>query len=120
PAVPGGPFPAEIWRLFMEPALEGTEPESFPEPTVWPEWKPFTRGKYALTYDPNYSATTDTETETPTGTAPAPAPWTSAVAGGRCGAPGRRPRGAAAGSLPAPSSPCRRSRARPWTALRCV
>jgi hypothetical protein len=48
----------------MEPALEGTEPESFPEPSVWPEWKPFTRGKYALTYDPNYTSTTDTETET--------------------------------------------------------
>ncbi len=31
-AVAGGTFPAEIWRLFMEPALEGTEPESFPEP----------------------------------------------------------------------------------------
>jgi penicillin-binding protein 1A len=63
-AVAGGTFPAEIWRLFMEPALEGTEPESFPEPSVWPEWKPFTRGKYALTYDPNYSSTTDTETQT--------------------------------------------------------
>jgi hypothetical protein len=50
----------------MEPALEGTEPEAFPEPAVWPEWKPFTRGKYALTYDPNYSATTDTETQTET------------------------------------------------------
>ena len=52
-SVTGGSFPAEIWRLFMEPALEGTEPASFPEPTVWPEWKPFTRGEYALTYDPN-------------------------------------------------------------------
>ena len=44
-AVSGGSFPAEIWRLFMEPALEGTEPEQFPEPAVWPEWKPFTRGR---------------------------------------------------------------------------
>ena len=52
-AVSGGTFPAEIWRQFMEPALEGTEPEAFPEPAVWPEWKPFTRGQYALTYDPN-------------------------------------------------------------------
>jgi penicillin-binding protein 1A len=71
-AVAGGTFPAEIWRLFMEPALEGTDVESFPEPAVWPEWKPFTRGKYALTYDPNYSATTDTETQTDTETTPAP------------------------------------------------
>ena len=28
-AVSGGSFPAEIWRLFMEPALEGTEPAAF-------------------------------------------------------------------------------------------
>jgi penicillin-binding protein 1A len=69
-AVSGGSFPAEIWRLFMEPALEGTEPESFPEPAVWPEWKPFTRGRYALTYDPSYTPTTTTETETEAETEP--------------------------------------------------
>jgi penicillin-binding protein 1A len=65
-SVTGGSFPAEIWRLFMEPALERIEPESFPEPSSWPTWKPFTRGKYALTYDPSYVApeSTDTETET--------------------------------------------------------
>jgi penicillin-binding protein 1A len=73
-AVSGGSFPAEIWRLFMEPALEGTEPEAFPEPAVWPEWKPFTRGEYALTYDPNASASTDTETETETTPPPTTAP----------------------------------------------
>jgi penicillin-binding protein 1A len=61
--VTGGSFPAEMWRLFMEPALEGNEPAAFPEPRLWPEWKPFTRGEYALAYDP--SATTEsTETET--------------------------------------------------------
>ena len=65
-AVSGGTFPAEIWRQFMEPALEGTEPEAFPEPAVWPEWKPFTRGQYALTYDPSPAPSTDTETETET------------------------------------------------------
>jgi penicillin-binding protein 1A len=54
-AVAGGTFPAEIWRLFMEPALEGTEPTRFAEPSYWPEWQPFTRGRYALTYDPYYS-----------------------------------------------------------------
>jgi penicillin-binding protein 1A len=72
-AVSGGSFPAEIWRLFMEPALEGTEPRSFPEPRVWPEWKPFTRGEYALAYDPSYTPeTTETETtETETETEPA-------------------------------------------------
>ena len=73
-AVAGGTFPAEIWRLFMEPALEGTEPESFPEPKVWPEWKPFTRGKYALSYDPYAATSTGTTTTTDTTTGPAPAP----------------------------------------------
>jgi penicillin-binding protein 1A len=65
-AVSGGSFPAEIWRLFMEPALEGTEPAPFAEPAVWPEWKPFTRGQYALTYDPSASRSESTETETTT------------------------------------------------------
>jgi penicillin-binding protein 1A len=59
-AVTGGSFPAEIWRLFMEPALEGREATAFSEPAVWPEWKPFTRGEYALAYDP--SATTESTT----------------------------------------------------------
>ncbi|MBA3432644.1 MAG: PBP1A family penicillin-binding protein [Actinobacteria bacterium] len=53
-AVSGGSFPAEIWRLFMEPALENVEPTAFAEPAHWPEWKPFTRGQYALDYDPSY------------------------------------------------------------------
>jgi penicillin-binding protein 1A len=54
-AVAGGTFPAEIWRLFMEPALENDEPTDFAEPSVWPQWQPFTRGEYALTYDPTYT-----------------------------------------------------------------
>lgn len=62
-AVSGGSFPAEIWRLFTEPALAGKEAKPFPEPAVWPEWKPFTRGKYALAYNPTAPTTTDTETE---------------------------------------------------------
>ncbi len=63
-AVTGGSFPAEMWRLFMEPALDNTEPRAFPEPRVWPEWKPFTRGDYALAYDPNAAESETTETET--------------------------------------------------------
>jgi penicillin-binding protein 1A len=54
-AVSGGSFPAEIWRLFMEPALENVEPTPFAEPSYWPEWQPFDRGRYALTYDPYYT-----------------------------------------------------------------
>ena len=74
-AVSGGSFPAEIWRLFMEPALEGTEPTPFAEPAFWPEWKPFTRGQYALAYDPSASESESTETETtPAADAPVVAP----------------------------------------------
>ena len=62
--VTGGSFPAEIWRLFMEPALDGTEPRAFPEPRFWPEWKPFTRGEYALAYDPGATETTEEEVDT--------------------------------------------------------
>lgn len=62
-AVTGGSFPAEIWRLFMSSALEGREVVPFAEPSRWPEWRPFTRGEYALDYDPR-PATTTTETET--------------------------------------------------------
>jgi penicillin-binding protein 1A len=62
-AVSGGSFPAEIWRLFMEPALESTEPTPFGEPAYWPEWQPFTRGQYALTYDPNYTPPAEEDEE---------------------------------------------------------
>ena len=62
-SVSGGSFPAEIWRLFMEPSLDSIEPSAFPEPSVWPTWEPFTRGEYALTYDPSYTpAAPETET----------------------------------------------------------
>ncbi len=72
-AVSGGSFPAEIWRLFMERALEGTELALFPEPSRWPTWQPFTRGEYALTYDPNATpATTEEETTEEETTEPEP------------------------------------------------
>ncbi|MDQ3378883.1 MAG: PBP1A family penicillin-binding protein [Actinomycetota bacterium] len=66
-SVSGGTFPAEIWRLFMEPSLDAIEPSAFPEPSVWPTWEPFTRGEYALTYDPSYTpaAPETEETEPP-------------------------------------------------------
>jgi penicillin-binding protein 1A len=77
-AVTGGSFPAEIWRLFMQPALDGTEVADFPEPKVWPVWKPFTRGKYALTYAPQVGTTTTSTTDTVStpgqATSPAPGP----------------------------------------------
>jgi penicillin-binding protein 1A len=74
-SVSGGSFPAEIWRLFMEPALEGREETDFAEPSFWPEWEPWTRGEYALTYDPTYTATESEETETePESEEPPPPP----------------------------------------------
>jgi len=72
-AVTGGSFPAEMWRLFMEPALANIEPAAFPEPKVWPQWKPFTRGEYALEYDPTPADTTETiDTESSTSRPPPP------------------------------------------------
>jgi membrane peptidoglycan carboxypeptidase len=53
-AVTGGSFPAEIWRRFMQRVLRYSPAENWPEPTSEPVWKPFQRGKYALTYDPYY------------------------------------------------------------------
>jgi penicillin-binding protein 1A len=80
-AVTGGSFPAEMWRLFMEPALDGKEPRSFPEPRVWPEWKTFTQSEYARSYDPSYvPETTETE-ETETEPAAPAEPRTGGVRG---------------------------------------
>ncbi len=61
-SVAGGTFPAEIWRIFMDEALEETPETPFAEPDRWPTWKPFTRGKYALAYDPYYKPESETET----------------------------------------------------------
>ena len=69
-AVTGGSFPAEMWRLFMEPALGNVEPAAFPEPKVWPMWKPFTRGEYALEYDPTPASTETVDTESSTSRPP--------------------------------------------------
>jgi len=82
-AVAGGTFPAEIWRLFMEPALDNTDPEQFPEPSSWPTWKPFTRGKYALAYDPSATPSTTT-TSTTTETTPAKPPPSDSGPRSRC------------------------------------
>ncbi|MGH3110181.1 MAG: transglycosylase domain-containing protein, partial [Gaiellaceae bacterium] len=73
-AVSGGTFPAEIWRLFMEPALENDEPTDFAEPSLWPQWQPFTRGRYALTYDPYYTPPAEEDEEDDAGEAEEPEP----------------------------------------------
>ena len=58
-AVSGGTFPAQIWRKFMEPALGSLAPQDWSAPKHLPTWKPFQRGKYALSYVPAYAAATD-------------------------------------------------------------
>ena len=63
-AVSGGSFPATIWRLFMERALQGKSVADFREPSQWPVWRPFERGPYALDYDPYYIPPPPAPTET--------------------------------------------------------
>jgi Membrane carboxypeptidase/penicillin-binding protein len=59
-SVAGGTFPATIWRLFMEKALENEPTRDFPLPNTYPtykdwhgEWQ-YSGGSYVPT--PNYSA----------------------------------------------------------------
>jgi penicillin-binding protein 1A len=69
-SVAGGTFPATIWRLFMQSALEGTPELDWQEPRDPVSWRPFTQGQYGSSLSPPppptyyYSPTT-----TPTSTA---------------------------------------------------
>ena len=83
-AVSGGSFPATIWRLFMERALEGKPVADFREPMQWPVWRPFQRGRYALGYDPYYVAPPPAPTE--------PEPEEDSQRDGRGGGPAGRER----------------------------
>jgi hypothetical protein len=53
-AVSGGSFPAQIWHAFMQPALGDLPAQDWSQPKTLPTWKPFQRGKYALSYVPSY------------------------------------------------------------------
>ena len=62
-SVAGGTFPAQIWRLFMGPALENRPPLEFAQPREWPVWTDFEQGQYAHssssgTWSPPASPTT--------------------------------------------------------------
>ena len=46
-SVAGGTFPAQIWRLFMSPALENRRAREFALPKQWPVWTDFQQGQYA-------------------------------------------------------------------------
>ncbi len=70
-AVSGGSFPASIWRLYMEEVERNRPARSFAIPSQLPNWRPFRRGPYALSYNPYQPATTS-ETEAQTTTPPPP------------------------------------------------
>jgi penicillin-binding protein 1A len=72
-AVSGGSFPAEIWRLFMERALAGAPVREWVEPVELPEWTPWQRGPFSLSYDPYVAPATTEETETDAVEPPPPA-----------------------------------------------
>jgi penicillin-binding protein 1A len=61
-AVSGGSFPAEIWRLFMEPVLAAAPVRDFPAPTDPVQYEPWQRGPFALKYDPTPTVSTETDT----------------------------------------------------------
>jgi penicillin-binding protein 1A len=71
-AVSGGSFPAQIWRLFMSSALGSSPPREWEVPAELPDWVPWERGPYVLSYDP--AAPTTIETETTETEAPSPPP----------------------------------------------
>jgi penicillin-binding protein 1A len=75
-SVAGGTFPATIWRLFMEKALENEPTRDFPLPNTYPtykdwhgEWQ-YSGGSYVPT--PNYSAPVTPPTTTTATTEQAP------------------------------------------------
>ncbi len=89
-AVSGGSFPAEIWRLYMEPVLATAPVRDFPTPSDPVEYEPWQRGPYALKYDPTPTTSTETDTteteKTPTSPPPGvrpPSPSTPSAPGGR-------------------------------------
>jgi penicillin-binding protein 1A len=82
-SVSGPSFPATIWRLFMEKALDAVPAHDWPTPSVYPTWHSFTHAQYARPYvqPPAYTGggapaprTTTKKTTTTTTTAPPPPP----------------------------------------------
>jgi penicillin-binding protein 1A len=75
-SVSGGSFPAQIWHAFMDPALASVPKQDWTEPKQLPTWRPFVRGKYALSGVPSYllpppSPTTTFDQTPPSGGPPA-------------------------------------------------
>ena len=71
-SVAGGTFPATIWKLFMESALQNAPALDWRQPLDPVVWRPFTQGQYASSLSPPpppyYTpspTTTGTTTKTP-------------------------------------------------------
>ena len=73
-SVAGGTFPAQIWRLFMGSALDGTREWEFAEAKNEPIWHEFTRGQYAGEVSSYRSYTPPPPTTTTQAPAPKPKP----------------------------------------------
>jgi len=53
----------KVMDQLREERVAGVQAEREPVRAYWPEWRPFERGRYALTYDPNYTPPEETEEE---------------------------------------------------------
>ena len=78
-SVAGGTFPAQIWRLFMQPALQNEPAREFALPKNWPVWTDFDQGQYANSsgygdYDSGDSYYTPPSSPTPPPPSPTPPP----------------------------------------------
>jgi penicillin-binding protein 1A len=80
-AVAGGTFPATIWHLFMESALESKPALTWREPLDPVTWRPFTQGQYGSSLSPStnnyYAPSTTTATTATTTTARTTVPTTT-------------------------------------------
>jgi penicillin-binding protein 1A len=76
-SVAGGTFPAEIWRRFMQPALQYRPARDFALPKNWPVWTDFDQGTYSNSSGYGDSDSDDsyyTPPSSPTPPPPAPTP----------------------------------------------
>jgi penicillin-binding protein 1A len=77
-AVAGGTFPATIWKLFMETAMNNTPALSWASPRDPVVWQPFDQGQYGSSLRPStnyyYSSPSTSTRSTTTGGAPPPPP----------------------------------------------
>ena len=92
-SVAGGTFPAQIWRLFMQPALQNESAREFALPKQWPVWTDFDAGPRTPTratrttrtpsddsYDDTYYTPTREPDAAPAASSAAPAPARSGSA----------------------------------------